>query len=57
MPTGTAKKLIQNLNPRKSITVNTDKNTVQYIDNKSENKATVELNLKSNSHLSIGYKN
>ncbi len=57
MPMGASKKLIQTLVPGKLVIVNIEKNTSLYIDNKSASKATVELNLKSNSHLSMGYEN
>jgi uncharacterized protein YxeA len=56
MPNGGNKQLIQVLNPSKSATVKVEKNTALYIENKSNNKASVELNLNSNSHLSMGYK-
>lgn len=51
------KQLIQVLEPKKSMTVTIGKNTALFIYNKSNNKASVELNLKSNTHLSMGYKN
>lgn len=51
------KQLLQVLEPKKSMTVTISKNTALYIYNKSNNKASVELNLKSNTHLSMGYKN
>jgi hypothetical protein len=57
MPNGGAKQLIQILNSNKTATVKIEKNTALYIENKSDNKVSVELNLKSNSHLSMGYKN
>ena len=57
MPNGGTKQLIQVLNSSKSATVKIEKNTALYIDNKSDNKASVELNLKSNTNLSMGYKN
>lgn len=51
-----SKKLIQILNPDSNATINIEKNTALYIGNKSNNKVSVELNLKSNSHLSMGYR-
>jgi selenocysteine lyase/cysteine desulfurase len=57
MPNGGTKQLIQVLNSDKSATIKIEKNTALYIENKSSNKASVELNLKSNTHLSMGYKN
>jgi selenocysteine lyase/cysteine desulfurase len=57
MPNGGAKQLLQTLNPNESTTIKIDKNTALYIKNKTDNKASVELNLKSNTHLSMGYKN
>lgn len=56
MPNGGSKEIIQILDPNKTATVNIEKNTALYIDNKSKYKVLVELNLKSNSHLSMGYK-
>jgi hypothetical protein len=56
MPNGGTKELIQILNPDKTATIKIEKNTALYIDNKSTKKVSVELNLKSNSHLSMGYK-
>jgi hypothetical protein len=57
MPNGGTKQLIQVLNSNKSAIIKIEKNTALYIENKSDNKASVELNLKSNTHLSMGYKN
>lgn len=57
MPSGGTKTLLQVLNPNKSATVKIEKNTALYIENKTNNKASVELNLKSGTHLSMGYKN
>jgi selenocysteine lyase/cysteine desulfurase len=57
MPNGGTKQLIRVLNSDKSATIKIEKNTALYIENKSSNKASVELNLKSNTHLSMGYKN
>ena len=56
MPNNGVKKFIQILEPGKSVSVTIEKNTALYIDNKSDNKVTVELNLKSGPHLSMGYK-
>jgi hypothetical protein len=56
MPTNGTKDFIQIVAPGKSVSVIIEKNTALYIDNKSDNKVTVELNLKSSSHLSMGYK-
>lgn len=56
MPNGGTKTFIQTLNPYKSITLKIEKNTALYIENKGENKASVELNPKSSSRLSMGYK-
>jgi selenocysteine lyase/cysteine desulfurase len=56
MPNSGTKELIQILNPDKTATIKIEKNTALYIDNKSNNKVSVELNLKSSSHLSMGYK-
>ena len=49
--------LLQNLKSKKTVLIIIPKNTALYISNKSENKVAVELNLKSTSHLSMGYKN
>ena len=57
MPNGGTKQLLQTLKSKKSATVKIEKNTALYIENKSDSKASVELNLKSNSQLSMGYKN
>jgi uncharacterized protein YxeA len=57
MPNGGTKQLIQVLNSNKTATIKIDKNTALYIENKSDTKASVELNLKSNTQLSMGYKN
>lgn len=56
-PNGGSKTLIKILNPNKSTTIKVEKNTALYIENKTEYKAAVELKLKSNTHLSMGYKN
>ncbi len=57
MPNGGTKQLIQVLNAAKSATIKIEKNTALYIENKSTSKASVKLNLQSNTHLSMGYKN
>ena len=57
VPNAGTKQLIQVLNSDKSATIKIEKNTALYIENKSNDKASVELNLKSNTHLSMGYKN
>ncbi len=54
---GGTKQLIQVLNSNKSAIIKIEKNTALYIENKSDKKAIVELDIKSNSSLSMGYKN
>lgn len=56
-PIGGIKQTIQVLSSHKSATIQIEKNTALYVENKSNSKASVELNLKSNTHLSMGYKN
>jgi len=45
MPDGEIKQLIKTINPGKSFTIKIGVNTALYIFNKSDNKASVELNL------------
>ena len=57
IPNCGTKQLLQVLNSNKSAAIKIEKNTALYIENKSDKRAIVELDLKSNSSLSMGYKN
>ncbi|TAE10981.1 MAG: hypothetical protein EAZ47_11105 [Bacteroidetes bacterium] len=56
VPNGGKSELVQILNPHKKATIIIEKNTALYVHNKSQFKVAVELDIKSNSHLSMGYK-
>ncbi len=56
VPNGGAREYITTLQPRKSASLRIEQNVALYVENKSNDKVSVELNLQTNTHLSMGYK-
>lgn len=56
MPKGGTKESVQILYPDKKASIKIERNTALYLDNNSNKNVSVEIVLKSNSNLSMGYK-